>query len=199
MHRTNSHRRGRLAGLLALALGVAALLAIPVVSAAQDGRGSDDGRRDDHGHHGKRHHDRHHGEREVAGTVASFDAASGRLTIETRGGDTLSGLVDSRTKIKCEDFGEAQRHNGRGEAEPGDDNGGDNSGPGSSGSDNSAPGSGGSEDSSGPSGSGPSGHDDNGTGANCTTAALVPGALVTEADLEIEHGSARFDEVELAS
>ena len=60
-------------------------------------------------------------------------------------------------------------------------NGGDNSGPGSS-----------------HSGSGPSGHDDNGTGANCTSSDLIVGATVEEAELELEHGSATFDEVELA-
>ena len=44
----------------------------------------------------------------------------------------------------------------------------------------------------------PSGHDDNGDdGANCTTADLIAGATVEEADLELEHGSATFDEVEL--
>ncbi|MBA3865898.1 MAG: hypothetical protein H0X42_06060 [Solirubrobacterales bacterium] len=63
---------------------------------------------------------------------------------------------------------------GQGE-EPGDDNGGENSGPGSS--------------SSGPG---------NGGGAICTTTALVPGAVVQQADLEVEQGVATFDEVELA-
>jgi hypothetical protein len=197
MNRAKKKSRARLGGLLALALGVAALLAIPVVSAARDGG------RDDGVHHGeKRHHHRHHGDREISGTIASFDVDSGRLTIETRSGDSVSGLVDSTTKIKCEDQGEAVHHHRRGddrrgrsgESEPGDDHGGgDNSGPGNGGSDdNSGPGS------SGSGNSGPSGHDDNGTGANCTTAALVSGAVVQEADLEIEHGSARFDEVELA-
>jgi hypothetical protein len=171
MNRAKKKSRARIGGLLALALGVAALLAIPVVSAARDGGGAEDGV-----HHGKRHHHhRHHGDREVSGTIAAFDANSGRLTIETSGGDSLSGLIDSRTKIKCEDQGEAGRHHNRGddrrgrsgEAEPGGD-------------------------------SGPSGHDDNGTGANCTTATLVVGAVVQEADLEIEHGTAHFDEVELA-
>ena len=69
---------------------------------------------------------------------------------------------------------------GHGE-EPGDDNGGDNSGPGSS-----------------HSGRGPSGHDDDGVGANCTTSDLIAGATVEEAELELEHGIATFDEVELA-
>jgi hypothetical protein len=149
---------------------------------------------------------------ENAGTIASFDAASGKLVINLFNTDTVSGLVTAQTKIKCEDqqspvvatrSREAELgddHGGHGEEpgddngghgeepgddhgehgeEPGDDNGGDNSGPGS---DNSGPGS----------------HDDNGTGANCTTAALVPGAVVQEADLELQNGAATFDEVELA-
>ncbi|MGV1049531.1 MAG: hypothetical protein ACOYD4_13530 [Solirubrobacterales bacterium] len=196
MNRAQKRSRARLGGLLALALGVAALLAIPVVSVARDG-GADDG-----AHHGEKrhHHHRHHRDREVSGTIAAFDADSGRLTIETRSGDSVSGLVDSTTRIKCEDRGEAGRHHKRGEdrrgrsgeAEPGDDHGGRGEaepGDDHGGGDNSGPGSG---------SSGPRGHHDNGTGANCTTAALVSGAVVREADLEIEHGSSHFDEVELA-
>jgi hypothetical protein len=142
---------------------------------------------------------------ENAGSIASFDAATGRLTIALFGGDTISGLVTDRTRIKCEDehspdvttrarHGEEEPgddRGGRGEEpgddhgdhgeEPGDDNGGDNSGPGPSNS-----------------GRGPSGHDDNGTGANCTTSDLVAGATVQEAELELEHGSASFAEVGLA-
>ena len=40
---------------------------------------------------------------ENAGTIASFDATSGKLTITLFGGDTISGLVTDRTRIKCED------------------------------------------------------------------------------------------------
>ena len=40
--------------------------------------------------------------------------------------------------------------------------------------------------------------DDHDGAAACTTADLVPGAVVREAELEIEHGRATFDEVELA-
>jgi hypothetical protein len=157
---------------------------------------------------------------ENAGTITSFDAATGRLTISLFGGDSISGLVTDRTRIKCEDehspdvtvrarHGEEEPGDDRGGQgeEPGDDNGGrgeepgddtggavgddDNSGSGSDGEDNSGPG-------SSHSGRGPSGHDDNGTGANCTASDLIVGATVEEAELELEHGVATFEEVELA-
>jgi hypothetical protein len=153
---------------------------------------------------------------ENAGTITSFDATTGRLTISLFGGDTVSGLVTDGTKIKCEDehspdvtararHGEEEPGDDRGGhgEEPGDDNGGQGEEPGddNGGGDNSGPGNGG-DDNSGPgsshSGRGPSGHDDNGTGANCTTSDLIVGATVEEADLELEHGVATFDEVELA-
>ena len=39
---------------------------------------------------------------EGAGTIASFDAATGRLVINTLGGDTASGLVTDDTEIECD-------------------------------------------------------------------------------------------------
>lgn len=155
---------------------------------------------------------------ENAGTITAFDAESGKLTIGLFNGDSVSGLVTESTRIKCEDehspdvtararHGEEEPGDDHGEGEeagddngghgeePGDDNGGeaagDNSGPGNGGEDNSGPG-------SSHSGRGPSGHDDNGTGANCTTSDLIVGATVEEAELELEHGVATFEEVELA-
>jgi hypothetical protein len=144
---------------------------------------------------------------ENAGTITSFDATTGKLVISLFNGDSVSGLVNESTRIKCEDehspdvtararHGEEEPGDDHGEGrEPGDDNGGetagDNSGPGNSGEDNSGPG-------SSHSGRGPSGHDDNGTGANCTTSDLIVGATVEEAELELEHGAATFEEVELA-
>jgi len=150
---------------------------------------------------------------EQAGTIASFDADSGRLTINLFGGDTVSGLVTESTEIKCEDHssasasdsgsgsGEAEPgddNGGEGEEEPGDDNGGDNSGPGSgdeSGDDNSGP-----SDNSGP-GSENSGRDhaeDDDNDRICTTTELVSGAVVEEAELKLDNGQAVFKEIELS-
>jgi hypothetical protein len=148
---------------------------------------------------------------ENAGTIESFDTATGRLTISLFGGDSISGLVTDRTRIKCEDEDSADDavHARRGEEEPGDDRGGrgekpgddnggeagdedgDNSGPANGGEDNSGPGS----SNSGP---GRGGHDDQGSGSNCAVSDLKVGATVEEAELELEHGTATFDEVELA-
>ncbi len=149
---------------------------------------------------------------EQAGTIASFDSESGRLVIDLFGGDTVSGLVTEGTEIECEDHSSASTsseaepgddrggegevepgddnggenevgddHGGQGEEEPGDDNGGDNSGPGS---ENSGPGRGDESD------------DD--ADRACTTAELVPGAVVEEAELKVTNGQAVFEEVELS-
>ncbi len=156
---------------------------------------------------------------EQAGTIASFDAGTGRLVIDLFGSETIAGFVTDSTEIKCEDDGSASAsdsgsgsgeaepgddNSGQGEEEPGDDNGGDgdNSGPGSgdeSGDDNSGP-----SDNSGPGSesSGP-GHDGDGEHGDdddriCTAAELVPGAVVEEAELKLENGKASFKEVELS-
>jgi hypothetical protein len=201
--------------LAALALGAAAFLAIAGISAAKDRNHDRIPDRWELRHHlslkvdqARRDQDRDHlrnraefvvgdnprdrdsdddgvmdGE-ENAGTIASFDAASGRLVIDLFGKDTIAGTVTSQTRIKCEDHHNGVHdepgddHGGRDEAEPGDDHGdGDNSGPGSSHSDR----------------RGRDGDDD----ANCTVADLKVGAVVEEAELEIEHGQATFEEVEL--
>lgn len=147
---------------------------------------------------------------EQAGTIASFDATSGRLVINLFGGDTISGLVTGDTEIKCEDSAGAttsSEGSGSGESEPVDDHGedgeeagddhgedgeepGDDNGGDEQGEDNSGPGS----ESSGP---GSEGDDDHGSSL-CTTAELVPGAVVEEAELKLENGQAIFHEVELS-
>jgi hypothetical protein len=136
---------------------------------------------------------------EQAGTIASFDAETGRLVIDLFGADRISGLVTDQTEIECEEHSTASASSegpGSGEVEPDDDNGGrgeeelgddrgddevadDNSGPGS---ENSGPGRGEDEDEDG----------------NCTTADLLPGAVVQEAELKLAGGQATFEEVELS-
>jgi hypothetical protein len=149
---------------------------------------------------------------EQAGTIASFDAETGRLVIDLFGTDTVSGFVTDRTEIKCEDehsttASSSSEGSGSGEEEPGDDHGddgeevgddngghgeepGDDNGGDDQGEDNSGPGS----ESSGP---GHDGEDDHGDRI-CTTAELVPGAAVEEAELRVENGKATFEEVELS-
>lgn len=138
---------------------------------------------------------------EQAGTVASFDAATGRLVIDLFGTDTIAGLVTDETEIKCDDdsatASASSEGSGSGEEEPGDDHGedgeepgDDNGGDNQTGDDDSGPGS----DNSGP---GSEGDDDHGDRL-CTTAELVPGAVVEEAELKIENGQATFHEVELS-
>jgi hypothetical protein len=155
---------------------------------------------------------------EQAGTVASFDAETGRLVIDLFGGDTISGLVTSDTEIECEDHnssasassegpgsGEVEPgddHGGEGEVEPGDDKGGqaeeepgdDHGGEEADddrGGDNSGPGS----ENSGP---GRGDESDDNTDRACTTAELVPGAAVEEAELRVANGQAVFEEIELS-
>lgn len=101
---------------------------------------------------------------ENAGTIASFDATSGRLVIDLFGKETIAGTVTPQTEIKCENEHGAGHEAGGGGGE------------------------------------GHGAEDDNGNGgeANCTAADLKAGAVVQEAELELEHGQATFEEVELA-
>jgi hypothetical protein len=178
---------------LILALGAAALLALSGIAMAKDRHG------DDHGHHGRHHHHGHDFPLREAGTISSFDSATGKLTIALTSGETITGLVTEETRIKCEGvdnrlarrdhggessgpgggddngghFEPGDDNGGGGEPEPGDDNGGQNQ-----------PG------------------DDNGgeaplPEATCSTASLTPGEVVNEAELRHEGGTAVFEKVEL--
>jgi hypothetical protein len=199
MSRINAHTP-RIAGLLALALGAVALLALSGVATAKDRGGDDNGH---HGHHG-RHHHHHFREIQEAGTISSFDPATGRLTIALTGGETVSGLVTEETRIRCEgasdhranrrDHGGGDDNGGRG-AEPGDDNGGHGNEPGD---DNGGQGNEPGDDNGGNTGmSGEGEGAEPGEGQSCTTAALVPGEFVGDAELRLGSGAATFAEVEL--
>lgn len=167
MHSPNGKRFRRGFPMVA-ALGAVAILALSGLALARD---------HDRGHH-------RHGP--DTGTIASFDAGSGVLAIELTGGDTVSGLVTRRTRIKCEDEHSPDISTRAREDEPGDDRGGHGNEPGDDHGDR------------GGEHPGPSGHDDNGRGANCTASDLIVGATVHEAELDLKNGKALFREVELA-
>ncbi len=207
-------RRGpRFAGLLALALGAVAMLALAGGALAKDHHGDDHGRHgDDHGHHGRhgddhgRHHHHHHRffEMEEAGTITSFDATTGKLTITLTGGEVVTGLVTAETRIECEgidDRFDRRDHGG------GDDNGGGGPGPSDGSGSGGSNGSGSTPGGPGPVVPGPApegeGEGMPGDGApapgegTCKVASLVPGAVVGEAELRLERGAAMFEEIEL--
>ncbi len=134
---------------------------------------------------------------ENAGRIQSFDQETGRLVIDLFGNDTVSGLVTDQTEIECEGEGTATAsHSGESthsdESNSGEDESDDNPGSDDHGDDSSGPGS---------PNSGPAQDDDENDDAehgNCTTADLVEGAIVKEAELKLENETATFEEVELA-
>jgi hypothetical protein len=151
-----------------------------------------------------------------SGTIASFDGETGTLVINLFGGETVGGLVTEETEIKCEDHSGASASSdgsGSGEEEAGDDNGGeteqvepgdDNGGqeeeePGDdNGGEEASEDNGGDNSDPGSENSGPGRGDDGDEAGNCTTADLVPGAVVQEAELKVANGQATFEEVELS-
>lgn len=173
--------------------------------------------RDDHGvHHHKRHHAKHHHHAhivtfgaaasstpgsgtstsspaptpvadETAGTVASF--ADGTLTIKLNDGSTVSGKISSFTEIECHAaMAAAASHGDQGDDnDQGDDRGHD-------GQSNSGPGNGGQDDGPGHDVGDDNGHDE---AEHCTTSALVPGAVVREAELSVSSAGAVWRKVEL--
>jgi hypothetical protein len=166
--------------------------------------------------HGSRHHARHHrahharvlvfraanaaspatpatpatpgGSAESVGTIASYGEEV--LTIALNDGSTVSGKVTERTEIECEapsstasaaDFGRGDQGQG-GDGQDGwqgPEGEGGQDGPGG--------------------GSGCAGHQSGsqGEGSHCTTAALVKGAKVAEAELVLTSTGAVWEKVEL--
>src|SRR4051794_38479778 len=134
---------------------------------------------------------------ENAGRIASFDPATGRLVIDLFGGDSVSGIVNGDTRIRCED---GVRPSDASASDEGEDNSGPsgNSGPGS---ENSGPNDQADDDDGDQPGEAQEGEDDHGRDdaeADCTMADLVEGTVVEEAELDLANGVATFEEVELA-
>jgi hypothetical protein len=219
-------KRSRFFGLLVAAIGTVAMLALPGIAAAKD-RNHDripdrwekrhhlstsvnQASRDQDGDHLRNRGEFRAGDNprdqdsdddgvidgdENAGTIVSFDAATGKLTIALFNGETISGLVTDATRIQC---GHECNHGDDSKATVSDHGDGDHSGSGSG-----PPGQGDDEndDPPGDDGTAPGASEGPGHGAdntpNCTTAALTEGTVVEEAELELEHGVASFEKVEL--
>jgi hypothetical protein len=106
-----------------------------------------------------------------AGTVTSFDSATGNLTITLNDGSTVSGKVTPDTQLGCEGAESTQMQrddHGSGDGDNGDDNGG--------GDDNA---------------------EEQENAGSCSTANLTPGTMVREAELRISSAGATWDKVEL--
>jgi hypothetical protein len=120
---------------------------------------------------------------EPAGKVASFEG--GVLTIMLTDGSAVSGKVTEQTEIRCESAAPT-------EGDDADDQGDESSG-------------GNGEDSSSHVGfssrgddlSSGGGDDDGGDAQACTSTALVPGAVVLEAELSIGSGGAVWEHIDL--
>jgi len=169
--------RARLGGMLLAAVAALAMLALPGIAAS---------------------HDRGHDHAGDAGTIQSFDPETGILVVDLADGGSISGLVVSHSKIRC-DHG---RHHGhrhglleprrgakashRGGHEDEDED--NHSGPGR---DHEA-----GEDPPGHDGTPPGKSEGPGKGAEhshrCTTDDLVAGATVEVAELVLIDGKAYF-------
>jgi hypothetical protein len=163
----NPHgNRARLGGILAVCAAAVALVALPGLASAHRG----------------------HDDLADAGTIQSFDPASGVLTIDLTGGGSASGLVTPRTHIHCDNGRHKGRHGLRhhlrhGEGEPGDDHHANGDDP--PGHDGTAPGR-----SEGP-GKGAE------HGERCSTDDLTAGKTVKFANLVLVDGKAIFTLVAL--
>lgn len=121
---------------------------------------------------------------ENAGTIESFDAATGKLTIKLFGGDSVSGLVTDDTDIECDDDGAKASDHGDDDGDRGDDDHGDHDGDDDHGDDDGDHGDGDCDE-------------DRGEDEKCGTDALTAGREVEEAELKLSNGKATFKEIDL--
>lgn len=148
---------------------------------------------------------------ENAGKIQSFDPATGKLVIALFTEETVSGVVTEATEIECgsghsatasdSHSGDGEGGDGEDEGRPGEHEGGeeagedDHSGPEEAGDDDSGE----EEAGDGHGGEGGGEHGEPSMGeSGCTTADLTEGAVVKEAELKLEGGSATFEKIELA-
>ena len=124
---------------------------------------------------------------ESAGTIESFSGET--LTIKLSDGTLVSGKVTERTEIECAtavaSAADFSGGDGGNQSEDSSHDGSSSSGPGDSGQSGD--------------GSGCAGHTSgsDGESGHCTTAALVPGASVKEAELALTGSGAVWEKVEL--
>jgi hypothetical protein len=135
---------------------------------------------------------------ETAGKVKSF--AEGVLVITLNDGSSVSGKVTEQSEIHCQVAGSTGSDDGSDESEQsdGEGEGGSSDGSSSAGHDARAASVGPHDeaDGSGDEADGSGGGQEGGSAA-CTTAALVPGAVVREAELRIGSSGAVWDHVDL--
>ncbi|HEX8753308.1 MAG TPA: hypothetical protein VF731_07815 [Solirubrobacterales bacterium] len=231
---TRSKARGiHLGGLLALALGAIALLAMPGVAAAkmkdrnhdhipdkwekrhhlslqvkqtyrdQDGdhlNNLGEWEAGDNPHNADTNHNGIEDGEENAGTIASFDKETGKLTIALFGGETITGLVTEETEIECgcnhgaeEEGAVTSSDQQGGEGQQGEDgpDEGEMGGPSGQGAEE--------EGGDGPNHeSGDDGSDQGSqSSSSCSTEDLVVGTTVKEAELQVGNGVATFSKIEL--
>lgn len=174
-------KRAQLGGVLLAAAAALAILALPGLASS---------------------HERHHDHAADAGTIQSFDPATGVLVVDLADGGSVSGLVTPRTHIRCgEDNGRHRGHGhdlrrGRDGAAVSHEGTEDEHGGRGPGSDNSGRGEEPGEDTPGHDGTPPGSSEDPGRGAEhserCTTDDLVAGATVKYAELVLIDGKAIY-------
>ena len=144
---------------------------------------------------------------ENAGTISSFDTATGKLTITLFGGDSITGLVTEDTDVECGCSRSSGSESSTASARTSRDGGSDD-GPGhDAGDDHGDDGPnhdvGDDHGDDGPNHDVGDDHGGNGSGhsgrshRHCSVDDLVVGAAVREAELRVRGGKAVFKEVEL--